>query len=90
MEYLYSDEGQLAWLNGFCRPVRLKDLMSNNKVPVNLTDGSPQAENDTNYDEPFFPTMKQLENAQEIITNGWDAVVGVKVQKYYPPDTPTY
>ena len=27
MEHLYSDEGQLTWLNGYCRPIRLDDLM---------------------------------------------------------------
>jgi putative spermidine/putrescine transport system substrate-binding protein len=90
MEYLYSDEGQIAWLSGFCRPVRLKDLMSNGKVPVKLTEGLPQTENGTSHSEPLFPTIEQLERAKEKITQGWDAVVGVKVQKYYPPDTPTH
>ena len=26
MEYLYSDEGQLAWLKGYCHPIRFNDL----------------------------------------------------------------
>ena len=27
MEHLYSDEGQLAWLKGYCHPIRFKDLV---------------------------------------------------------------
>lgn len=26
MEYLYSDEGQLGWLKGYCHPIRFNDL----------------------------------------------------------------
>jgi putative spermidine/putrescine transport system substrate-binding protein len=29
MEYLYSDEGQLAWLKGYCHPIRFNDLVAN-------------------------------------------------------------
>jgi putative spermidine/putrescine transport system substrate-binding protein len=25
MEYLYSDEGQLGWLKGYCHPIRFND-----------------------------------------------------------------
>jgi putative spermidine/putrescine transport system substrate-binding protein len=27
MEYLYSDEGQLGWLKGYCHPIRFNDLV---------------------------------------------------------------
>ena len=33
MEYLYSDEGQLVWLAGYCHPIRFNDLVKNGKVP---------------------------------------------------------
>ena len=26
MEYLYSDEGQLGWLKGYCHPIRFNDI----------------------------------------------------------------
>ena len=26
MEHLYSDEGQLMWLKGYCHPIRYNDL----------------------------------------------------------------
>src|SRR5687767_3835737 len=36
MEYLYWDEGQLAWLKGYCHPIRFNDLVKNNKFPADL------------------------------------------------------
>jgi putative spermidine/putrescine transport system substrate-binding protein len=88
MEYLYSDEGQLAWLNGYCHPIRFRDLTSNNKVPVKLLEKLPQIDDDGSYDEPVFPTIEQQERAKEIIIKGWDDVVGVKVE-CSPPEIPS-
>ena len=34
MEYLYSDEGQLGWLKGYCHPIRFNDLVKNGKIPA--------------------------------------------------------
>lgn len=86
MEYLYSDEGQLAFLSGYCHPIRFKDLMDSKKVPVKLLESLPQ---DGNYSDSVFPTVEQQERAREIITNGWDAVVGVEVLKHADPDVPS-
>ncbi len=33
MEYLYSDEGQLAWLKGYCHPARFNAMVAAGKVP---------------------------------------------------------
>jgi putative spermidine/putrescine transport system substrate-binding protein len=44
MEYLYSDEGQLGWLAGYCHPIRFNDLAANGKVPQELLDKLPPAE----------------------------------------------
>ena len=38
MEHLYSDEGQLLWLKGYCHPIRFNDLVANGKVPQELLD----------------------------------------------------
>jgi putative spermidine/putrescine transport system substrate-binding protein len=89
MEYLYSDEGQLAWLNSYCRPIRLDDLIRNNKVPVNLLEKlPPEGDGQGSSDGAVFPTLEEQEKAKETITNGWDAVVGVEVRKY-KPDAPS-
>ena len=43
MEYLYSDEGQLAWLKGYCHPIRFNDLAKNDKIPADLLAKLPPA-----------------------------------------------
>jgi putative spermidine/putrescine transport system substrate-binding protein len=78
MEYLYSDEGQLGWLKGYCHPIRFNDLASKNAIPQNLLDALPPAEA---YAKAVFPTLDQLNAAKETITGQWDAVVGVDVAK---------
>ncbi|WP_409014626.1 ABC transporter substrate-binding protein [Aminobacter aminovorans] len=85
MEYLCSDEAQLAWLKGHCYPIRFADLMRNGKVPIEFR-GSPQQPSHKGHDvDPVFPTLKDQEKARDIITNGWDDIVGVKVQ-CLPPE----
>ena len=34
MEYLYSDEGQLGWLKGYCHPIRFNDLVKRGVDPA--------------------------------------------------------
>jgi putative spermidine/putrescine transport system substrate-binding protein len=77
MEYLYSDEGQLAWLKGYCHPIRFNDLVAKNKVPKALLDALPPADS---YAKAVFPTLGQQDAAKEVITKQWDAVVGASVK----------
>ncbi|MEO9341191.1 ABC transporter substrate-binding protein [Mesorhizobium sp. SB112] len=77
MEYLYSDEGQLAWLKGYCHPIRFNDLVKNGKVPQELLDKLPPA---AAYEKAIFPTLEQQEAAKAVITKNWDSVVGANVQ----------
>jgi putative spermidine/putrescine transport system substrate-binding protein len=77
MEYLYSDEGQLAWLEGYCHPIRFNDLVQNGKVPQELLDKLPPAES---YEKAVFPTLEEQEASKEIVTGKWDEVVGANVQ----------
>jgi hypothetical protein len=44
MEYLYSDEGQLGWLKGYCHPIRFNDMVKAGKIPQELLDKLPPAE----------------------------------------------
>ena len=76
MEYLFSDEGQILWLKGYCHPIRFNDLVARQIVPQNLMGMLPPAEL---YQEALFPSLRQLDNAQEIITGQWDALVGVDI-----------
>jgi putative spermidine/putrescine transport system substrate-binding protein len=77
MEHLYSDEGQLAWLKGYCHPIRFQDLVKRKKVPADLLAKLPPAEA---YDRAVFPTLEQEAKAKEIITKQWDSVVGANVK----------
>jgi putative spermidine/putrescine transport system substrate-binding protein len=77
MEYLYSDEGQLGWLKGYCHPIRFQDLVKNHKVPASLLAKLPPAEA---YTKAAFPTLEQQDQAKQIITKQWDTVVGANVK----------
>ena len=77
MEYLYSDEGQLGWLKGYCHPIRFNDLVKNGKVPQEMLDKLPPA---AAYEKAYFPTLEEQGAAKETITKQWDTVVGANVQ----------
>ncbi len=77
MEYLYSDEGQLGWLGGYCHPIRFNDMVERGVVPNDLLEALPPAEA---YEAAVFPTLEQQEAAKAVITGGWDQVVGANVQ----------
>jgi putative spermidine/putrescine transport system substrate-binding protein len=77
MEYLYSDEGQLGWLNGYCHPIRYNDLIARGVVPQEMLDKLPPAEA---YAAALFPTLEQQEANKKAVTEGWDTVVGAVVE----------
>jgi putative spermidine/putrescine transport system substrate-binding protein len=77
MEHLYSDEGQLIWLKGYCHPIRFNDMVERGVIPQELLDRLPTPEL---YAQAVFPTVDQLTAAKELITTQWDAVVGADVQ----------
>jgi putative spermidine/putrescine transport system substrate-binding protein len=77
IEYLYSDEGQLGWLKGYCHPIRFQNLVSSRKVPANLLANLPRAEA---YAQAVFPTLEQQGRAKQTITKQWDTVVGANVK----------
>ena len=57
MEYLYSDEGQLMWLKGYCNPIRYDDLVARGVVPADLAAKLPESTG------AVFPTPAQLDAA---------------------------
>ena len=73
MEYLYSDEGQLHWLDGYCYPARFEDLKARVVIPEETLAKLPDATG------AVFPTLDQLNAAKKLITESWDSVVGVDV-----------
>jgi putative spermidine/putrescine transport system substrate-binding protein len=78
MEYLYSDEGQLAWASGFCYPIRYNAMLAAGTVPAETAAQLPSTEG------AFFPTIDEINAAKAIITAGWPTVVGVTVEAPAP------
>lgn len=74
MEYLYSDEGQLLWMKGYCHPIREADLRARGVVPEELLNKLPDVSG------AIFPTNEQLVAGKEIIVANWDSVVGANIQ----------
>ncbi len=77
MDYVYSDEGQLAYLKGYCHPIRYGALVAANKVPDELMKKLPPAEA---YAHAVFPTLDQQNASKAVITTGWDKTVGANVK----------
>lgn len=77
MEYLYSDEGQLLWLKGYCHPIRFDDLVKKGKVSQEMLDKMPPA---AAYEKAVFPLPADLDASKEVVTKQWDSVVGANVK----------
>lgn len=77
MEYLYSDEGQLVWMKGYCHPIREADLRARGVVPADLSAKLPDVSG------AVFPSNPQLVASADLITKQWDTVVGANIVK--PP-----
>jgi len=74
MEHLYSDEGQLAWLAGYAKPVRFDDLVANDAIPEELAAKLPAS------DIPVsFPSVDQINTVSEQIKTGWAEKVGLAI-----------
>lgn len=74
MEFLYSDEGQLLWMEGYCHPIREADMRARGVIPAELLAKLPDVSG------AVFPTLAQLDAAKVLITENWDAVVGSDIQ----------
>lgn len=77
MEYLYSDEGQLGWLKGYCHPARFNAMSAAGKIPQELLDALPPA---ASYEAAYFPTLEEVDANKKAVTEGWDSVVGANVE----------
>ena len=74
MEFLYSDEGQLIWMKGYCHPIREADMRDRGVIPDELAAKLPDVSG------AVFPTVDQLDAAKALITENWDQVVGANIQ----------
>ncbi|MDO5640942.1 MAG: ABC transporter substrate-binding protein [Paracoccus sp. (in: a-proteobacteria)] len=74
MEYLYSDEGQLGWLKGYCHPIRFDDLMARGVVPQDLLDKLPEVPEG----RTVFPSLADQEGAREAVAANWAREMAVQ------------
>ncbi|HEV7604984.1 MAG TPA: ABC transporter substrate-binding protein [Candidatus Limnocylindrales bacterium] len=73
-EYLYSDEGQLIWLKGYCNPIRYEAMQAAGKIPADLAAKLPDTKG------AVLPTLDQITAATAAITKGWPTTVGATVK----------
>ena len=74
MEYVYSDEGQLAFLGGFAHPIRFNSLVAAGKVPEELLNSLPPADA---YKDVRFATPEQAARAQKTLADLWPRLVKI-------------
>lgn len=74
MEFLYSDEGQILWMKGYCHPIREFDMRTRGVIPQDILTKMPDVSG------VVFPTLEQLDVAKKLISDNWDSVVAVNIQ----------
>jgi putative spermidine/putrescine transport system substrate-binding protein len=72
MEFLYSDEGQLLFLEGLGHPVRFADLHERGIIPDSVLLDLLPAEP---YLQALFPTAEQMSAADKSILGSWRSYV---------------
>ena len=68
MEYLYSDEGQLAFAEGYCIPARFDEMNGRGAIPENLLALLPTPEE---IALAQFPSVDQISAAQSYVEANW-------------------
>jgi len=72
-EFVYSDEGQLIYLEGYAHPARFNDLAKRGKIPADLEAKMPPSKF---YTHVKFPTQAQQKAAQKVLQENWQSMVG--------------
>jgi len=69
-EFLYSDEGQNIWLQGFARPVRIDAMMKAGTADQEAVANLPEVKG-----QPVFLTQDQLGAQQQYLLENWEQAV---------------
>jgi putative spermidine/putrescine transport system substrate-binding protein len=69
-EFLYSDEGQNIWLEGFARPVRLDAMAKAGTVNQDAVAALPEAKG-----TPVYLTQDQINTQQKLLLEQWDQAI---------------
>jgi putative spermidine/putrescine transport system substrate-binding protein len=76
MEYIYSDEGQLHYLGGYCHPIRFNEMAERGVLPQELIDALPPAEA---YEAAVFPSLEATVAHSSAVQAGWETIVGAEI-----------
>ena len=69
-EFLYSDEGQNIWLQGFARSVRLDAMVKAGTVDKDAVAALPVAKG-----TPVYLTQDQINTQQKVLMDRWDQAI---------------
>ena len=72
-EFIYSDEGQLLYLEGYTHPARYADMAKRGVIPASVTAQLPPA---SAYAGIQFATQAQIAKATKVVAAQWKAKVG--------------
>lgn len=78
MEYVFSDEGHLTFIKGYCHPIRYNDLVARNMIPQDMAAKLPS---DELYAKAVFPTIAQLNAHKKALGDNWDSVTNIQFRK---------
>jgi putative spermidine/putrescine transport system substrate-binding protein len=78
MEHVFSDEGQLIFVKGYCHPARYNDLAAKKLIPAELSAKLPP---DDLYAKAVFPTLDQLNKHKKALADNWDKVTAIEFRK---------
>lgn len=72
-EYLFSDEAQLYFLQGYAHPVRYAKLEAEGKIPPSLAAKLPSSSEYSNVQ--FLTDITKLTNASNVLNSNWQSQV---------------
>jgi putative spermidine/putrescine transport system substrate-binding protein len=75
MEHVFSDEGQLMFVKGYCHPARYNDLVARNLIPPDLAAKLPP---DALYANAVFPKLDQLNKHKALLGEKWESITNIK------------
>jgi putative spermidine/putrescine transport system substrate-binding protein len=78
MEHVFSDEGQLIFVKGYCHPARYNDLVARKLIPAELSAKLPS---DDLYAKAVFPTLEDLNAHKKALGDNWDKVTNITFRK---------
>lgn len=75
MEFLYSDEGQIEYLKGYCHPIRFNDMNARNVIPAEIMEKLPDA---ASYANAIFPSLEEQSAAKAVVADTWATEMGAQ------------